>query len=185
MFGPTSAATKRNALLKASAPQNRSTVGSQTRPIKIDDDDNDDYGTKVARSKRKLASGSRACSRRAAAAAARTATSKTGGPKRLKKGKSPPKANNDNLPDIAVGTNILKYFTKGWYQGTITKLPCQGNSFYHVRYDDDGDEEDMAPHEMWMAYSDWCMAYEGMDLTKVRRKLLHNYLTMVQIGVCT
>jgi len=58
-IGPTSAATERNALLKASAPQK---LGSKKRPIKIDEEDNGGNGTKVTRSKRKSASGSRACS---------------------------------------------------------------------------------------------------------------------------
>jgi hypothetical protein len=95
--------------------------------------------------------------------------SKTGGPKRLKKEKSPPKANSDTLPDIAVGTNILKYFAEGkqYYQGKITRLPGRGNAFYHIRYDD-GDDEDMAPDEMWMAFSDWCVANDEIELTQVR-----------------
>jgi len=109
-------------------------------------------------------------SRRAAAADARAVMSKTGGPKRLKKEKSPPKANNDTLPDIAVGTNILKYFAEGkqYYQGKITRLPGRGNGFYHARYDD-GDDEDMAPDEMWMAFSDWCVANDEIALTQVRK----------------
>ena len=122
-------------------------------------------------------------SRRAAAADARAAMSKTGGPKRLKKEKSPPKANNDTLPDIAVGTNILKYFAEGkqYYQGKITRLPGRGNSFYHVRYED-GDDEDMAPDEMWMAFSDWCVANDEIALTEVRRELIIIYLFLSRNG---
>lgn len=117
-------------------------------------------------------------SRRAAAADARAVMTKTGGPKRLKKEKSPPKANNDTLPDIAIGTNILKYFAEGkqYYQGKITRLPGRGNGFYHVRYDD-GDDEDMAPDEMWMAFSDWCVANDEIALTQVRK--MHLLLSFV------
>ena len=166
---------KRNDLLRQSAPKK---LGSKKRPIKVDEDDDGGSGTKVTRNKRKSASGSRACSRTAAVAGARAAKLKTGGPKRLKKEKSLPKANNDLLPDITVGTKILKHFTegckgKGHYQGEITKLPGPGNSFYHVRYDDDGDEEDLEPHEMWIAFSDWFVVNEGITLPEVRRTPLH------------
>ena len=169
-IGPVAAA-KRNGLLRRSAPQK---LGGKLRPIKIDDDGGSGNNTENTRSKRKLASVSRAYSysRRAAA------MSKTGGQKRLKKEKSPHKGNDDLLPDIAVGTNVLKYFTGGckgkrYYQGKITKLPGPGNSFYHVRYDD-GDEEDMTPDEMWMAFSDWCVSIKKISLTKVRWTLVHH-----------
>ena len=173
-IGPVAAA-KRNGLLRQSAPQK---LGGKLRPIKIDDDGGGGNNTENTCSKRKLASVSRAYSRRAAAADTRVVISKTGGQKRPKKENSPQKANDDLLPDIAVGTNILKYFTEGrkgkrYYQGKITKLPGPGNSFYHVRYDDDGDEEDLEPHEMWMAFSDWCVYNKEISLTKVRRKPLH------------
>ena len=160
------AAAKRNGLLRQSAPQR---LGGKLRPIKIDDDGGGGNNTENIRSKRKLAPVSRAYSRRAAAADTRVVMSKTGGQKRLKKEKSPHKANDDLLPDIAVGTNILKYFADGkqYYQGKITKLPGHGNSFYHARYND-GDEEDMTPDEMWMAFSDWCVYNKEMTLTKVR-----------------
>ena len=120
-------------------------------------------------------------SRRAAAADARAAMAKTAGPKRLTKGKSPspPKdvsnnngtTNNNTLPEISVGTRILKYFKRGnkYYQGKITKLPSPGNSFYHIRYFD-GDQEDMEPNEMWKAFSDWCVANGELTLTQVRRE---------------
>ena len=79
----------------------------------------------------------------------------------------------DLVPDIAIGTNILKYFAEGkqYYQGKITRLPGRGNSFYHVRYED-GDDEDMEPDEMWMAFSDWCVANDEIALTEVRRELI-------------
>ena len=177
-IGPVAAA-KRNGLLRQSAPQR---LGSKLRPIKIDNDGGGGNNTENIRSKRKLAPVSRAYSRRAAAADTRVVMSKTGGQKRLKKEKSPHKANDDLLPDIAVGTNILKYFADGkqYYQGKITKLPGHGNSFYHARYND-GDEEDMTPAEMWMAFSDWCVYNKEMTLTKVR---WHNCfrIAMVQIS---
>ena len=177
-IGPVAAA-KRNGLLRQSAPQR---LGGKLRPIKIDNDGGGGNNTENIRSKRKLAPVSRAYSRRAAAADTRVVMSKTGGQKRLKKEKSPHKANDDLLPDISVGTNILKYFADGkqYYQGKITKLPGHGNSFYHARYND-GDEEDMTPAEMWMAFSDWCVYNKEMTLTKVR---WHNCfrVAMVQIS---
>jgi len=89
------------------------------------------------------------------------------------------------VPDIAVGTNILKYFAEGkqYYQGKITRLPGRGNGCYHVRYDD-GDDEDMAPNEMWMAFSDWCVANDEIALTQVRRELHNLFLSRNDRCMC-
>ena len=75
------------------------------------------------------------------------------------------------LPSIVVGTSILKYFSEGkdYFEGKITSLPTQGNTFYRIRYQD-GDEEDMDPLEMYMAFSDWCVANDEIPLTKVRNE---------------
>ena len=72
------------------------------------------------------------------------------------------------VPEIVKGTSIYKYFAEGksYYEGKITKVPGPGTSFYHVRYDD-GDEEDLEPHEMWIAFSDWCIANNEIELTQV------------------
>ena len=75
------------------------------------------------------------------------------------------------LPSIVVGTSILKYFSEGrdYFEGKITSLPTPGNKFYRIRYQD-GDEEDMDPLEMYMAFSDWCVANDEIPLTKVRNE---------------
>ena len=77
------------------------------------------------------------------------------------------------VPEITKGTSILKYFAEGksYFEGKIIKLPGPGNSFYHVRYDD-GDEEDLEPHEMWIAFSDWCVANNEIQLTQVSSSLV-------------
>ena len=79
------------------------------------------------------------------------------------------------LPAIVVGTSILKYFVEGkdYFEGKITKLPTRAKNFYRIRYQD-GDEEDMGPLELYMAFSDWCVANNEIPLTKVR-----NAITMV------
>ena len=81
------------------------------------------------------------------------------------------------VPEITKGTSILKYFAEGksYFQGKITKLPGRGNSFYHVRYDD-GDEEDLEPHEMWIAFSDWCVANDEIELTEVCDSMASAYV---------
>ena len=72
------------------------------------------------------------------------------------------------LPAIVVGTSILKYFVEGkdYFEGKITKLPTPAKKFYRIRYKD-GDEEDMDPLELYMAFSDWCVANNEIPLTKV------------------
>ena len=78
-------------------------------------------------------------------------------------------ADNYILPAIVVGTSILKYFVEGkdYFEGKITKLPTSAKNFYRIRYQD-GDEEDMDPLELYMAFSDWCVANNEIPLTKVR-----------------
>ena len=80
-------------------------------------------------------------------------------------------AKNHILPSIVVGTSILKYFSEGrdYFEGKITSLPTSGNKFYRIRYQD-GDEEDMDPLEIYMAFSDWCVANDEIPLTKVRNE---------------
>ena len=77
------------------------------------------------------------------------------------------------VPEITKGTSILKYFAEGrsYFEGKIIKVPGPGNSFYHVRYDD-GDEEDLEPLEMWIAFSDWCVANDEIELTEVSRSVV-------------
>ena len=82
-------------------------------------------------------------------------------------------ADNYILPAIVVGTSILKYFVEGkdYFEGKITKLPTPAKKFYRIRYQD-GDEEDMDPLELYMAFSDWCVANNEVPLTKVRNAVL-------------
>ena len=82
-------------------------------------------------------------------------------------------AENYILPAIVVGTSILKYFVEGkdYFEGKITKLPTPAKKFYRIRYQD-GDEEDMDPLELYMAFSDWCVANNEIPLTKVRNVTL-------------
>ena len=84
------------------------------------------------------------------------------------------------VPKITKGTRIFKYFAEGksYFEGKVTKLPGPGRSFYHVRYDD-GDEEDLEPHEMWIAFSDWCVANDEIELTEVSSSVACKIVTCI------
>mmetsp|Transcript_17933 Transcript_17933/g.39785 ORF Transcript_17933/g.39785 Transcript_17933/m.39785 type:complete len:871 (-) Transcript_17933:1298-3910(-) len=110
----------------------------------------------------------------------RASKAKNKGRKRLTRGKAA-KTNEDGddgdedngerdvLPVIEIGTSVLKYFSEGrdYFEGEVTRLPSKGRGpqYYHIVYEDE-DEEDMEANDLWVAFSDWCVANGEISLTK-------------------